>query len=267
VPGELLVGGAGLARGYLGRPELTAEKFIPDPFGGEPGGRLYRTGDLVRWRADGEVDFLGRIDDQVKVRGFRIELGEVEAALRAVAGVADAAVTAQAERLVAYVAGTPGAAELREALRRRLPEHLVPSVFVALDKLPLSPSGKVDRRALPAPENLRPAEREYTAPRNELERQLAEMVAELLELEQVGVHDSFFELGGHSLLATRLISKIREDTGVELPLRTLFETPTVAQLADAHVRAQALEKNDVAPAPAITALSRDAYRVRRSALQ
>jgi len=232
VAGELCVGGVSLARGYLRRPELTGEKFIPDPFGGEPGGRLYRTGDLVRWRADGQIEFLGRIDDQVKVRGFRIELGEVEAALRAVEGVTDAAVTAQAERLVAYVAGTPGAAELREALRRRLPEHLVPSVFVPLEKLPLSPSGKVDRKALPAPENLRPAEREYTAPRNELERQLAEMVAELLELEQVGVHDSFFELGGHSLLATRLISRIREHTGVELPLRSLFETPTVAQLAE-----------------------------------
>ncbi|HYH80510.1 MAG TPA: amino acid adenylation domain-containing protein, partial [Longimicrobium sp.] len=235
VPGELYIGGAGVARGYLGRPGLSAEKFVPDPFAAEPGARLYRTGDLARWRRDGTLDFLGRNDHQVKVRGFRIELGEIEAALRQAPGVGDCAVAAREDetgdqRLVAYVVGEAEAAALREHLRRSLPEYMVPSAFVFLDALPLTPNGKLDRKALPAPE-LAPAEDRYVAPRTPVEEVLAEIWAEMLRLERVGVEESFFELGGHSLLATRVVSRVRELFGVELPLRALFEHRTVAELA------------------------------------
>jgi amino acid adenylation domain-containing protein len=235
VAGELCVGGVNVARGYLGRPELTAERFVADPF--VAGGRLYRTGDLARFREDGELEYLGRADEQVKVRGFRIELGEVEGALRRQAGVEDCAVVAREGRLVAYVAhgegAAPAGAELKAALRRELPEHMVPTAYVVLAKLPLSPSGKVDRRALPAPEGARTEERPYVAPRTEAEEALAGLCAELLGLERVGVEDDFFELGGHSLLATQLLSRLRDAFGVELPLRALFESPTVAGLAAA----------------------------------
>ncbi|HEX2077170.1 MAG TPA: amino acid adenylation domain-containing protein, partial [Longimicrobium sp.] len=234
VPGELYIGGAGVARGYLGRPGLSAEKFVPDPFAAEPGARLYRTGDLARWRPDGTLEFLGRNDHQVKVRGLRIELGEIEAALRGHGSVADCVVMARADageqRLVAYVVGGVEAAELRAHLRRSLPEYMVPSAFVFLDALPLTPNGKVDRKALPAPE-LAPAEDRYVAPRTPVEEVLAGIWAEVLRLERVGANDSFFELGGHSLLATRVVSRVRELFGVELPLRALFEGPTVAELA------------------------------------
>jgi amino acid adenylation domain-containing protein len=242
VPGELFLGGAGLARGYFGRPELTAERFVPDP-SGRPGERLYRTGDLVRFRADGELEFLGRIDHQVKVRGFRIELGEIEAALATQPDVEAAVVLARESgsveapgdlRLVAYVVpkeSLPDLADrLRAALTACLPGYMVPAVFVLLAELPLSPNGKVDRKALPAPEwSGGPS---YVAPRTALEEILARIWREVLGVERVGIEDSFFRLGGHSLLATRLVSRVRQTFQVDLPLRRLFETPTVAALAE-----------------------------------
>ncbi|MEW5929831.1 MAG: amino acid adenylation domain-containing protein, partial [Gemmatimonadota bacterium] len=233
VPGELFVGGEGVARGYLGRPGPTAETFVPDALGGGTGERLYRTGDRVRWLSGGTLEFLGRIDHQVKVRGFRIEPAEVEAALVRHPAVAEAVVTVRGAALVAYYTAdgeAPAAGELREHLRGMLPPYMVPGAYVALERLPLSPSGKVDRRALPAPA----AEdgRRYAAARTETERALAEAWAEVLGRERVGVEDDFFELGGHSLLATRVVSRAREAFGVELPVRALFETPTVAGLAE-----------------------------------
>jgi amino acid adenylation domain-containing protein len=235
VPGELYVGGVGVARGYLGRPGLTAGKFVPDPFGGEAGARLYRTGDRVRWRPEGILEYLGRLDAQVKVRGFRIEPGEIEGALRRIEGVADCAVVVREDvlgekRLVAYVVGDVEAGALREHLRRELPEYMVPSAFVLLDALPLTPNGKLDRKALPAPD-FALAEGRYVAPRTPAEEVLAEIWADTLRLERVGANDNFFELGGHSLLATRVVSRVRELFEVELPLRALFEGPTVAELA------------------------------------
>ncbi len=235
VPGELYVGGAGVARGYLDRPGLTAQRFVPDAFSGEPGARLYRTGDRVRWRADGTLEYQGRLDEQVKVRGFRIELGEIEALLRSEPGVADCAVVAREDapgekRLVAYVVGAVHPEVLRDRLRGTLPEHMVPSALVVLDALPLTANGKLDRRALPAPEYGTSAER-YVAPRTPVEDVLAGIWAELLQAERVGVEASFFELGGHSLLATRVVSRVREVFAVELPLSALFEGPTVAALA------------------------------------
>jgi amino acid adenylation domain-containing protein/non-ribosomal peptide synthase protein (TIGR01720 family) len=253
-PGELYVGGAGLARGYLGRPELTAERFVPHPFATEPGARLYRTGDRVRYLADGQVEFLGRADEQVKLRGFRIEPGEVEAALAHHPVVREAAVLVREDspgqpRLVAYVVPTEGRsvepAELRAALKERLPEYLVPSAFVSLPALPLTSSGKVDRKSLPAPEGVRPdTGTPFVAPRSELEQQLAAMWAELLGVERLGIHDNFFELGGHSLLATQLVSRIRGTFEVELELGRLFEQPTIAALALQIVDAQASGVDD-----------------------
>jgi amino acid adenylation domain-containing protein len=235
VPGELYAGGAGLALGYLNRPELTAEKFVADPY--LPGARLYRTGDRVRWRADGTVEFLGRVDTQVKIRGFRVEPGEVEAALRSWPGVREAAVvvredTAGDRRLVAYVAGEVAADEVREHLRGRLPEHMLPDAIVRLDGLPLTANGKLDRKALRAP-GLGLAEERYVAPRTSAEEVMAGIWAEVLRLERVGVEESFFDLGGHSLLAARVVSRVQQVFGVELPLRVLFEGPTVAELAKA----------------------------------
>jgi amino acid adenylation domain-containing protein len=245
VAGELRIGGAGVAVGYFGRPELTAERFVPDPFdapGDQPGGRLYRTGDLGRFRADGTIEFLGRLDTQVKIRGFRVELGEIETVLSRHPGVREAVVLARQDgaapaaggdrRLVAYVVaaseGAPAAAELRAWLAARLPDFMVPPHFLFLEALPVTPNGKLDRRALPAPE----AEpRERVAPRDAVEQHLAEIWERLLGIPDVGVHDNFFELGGHSLLATRLIAAVREEMGVELPLREVFERPTVAGLA------------------------------------
>ncbi|HLL47542.1 MAG TPA: amino acid adenylation domain-containing protein, partial [Longimicrobiaceae bacterium] len=222
VAGELLIGGAGVARGYLGRPGLTAERFVASPFGDD---RLYRTGDRCRWLADGTVEFLGRMDQQVKIRGFRVELGEIEAALRQDAGVAECAVVAREDvrgdrRLVAYVVGEARAEAVRARLRQSLPEYMLPAAFVFLDALPLTPNGKLDRKALPAPELASPEER-YVAPRTPAEEVLAGIWAEVLRLERVGVTESFFELGGHSLLATRVISRVRQVFGVEVPLRAL----------------------------------------------
>ncbi|HEU4456215.1 MAG TPA: amino acid adenylation domain-containing protein, partial [Longimicrobium sp.] len=236
VTGELYLGGAGVTRGYRGLPGQTAERYLPDPFGATPGARLYRTGDLGRWLPDGTIEFMGRGDAQVKVRGFRIELGEIEARLAEHAAVREAVVVARDgevgdPRLVAYHTGDPaGAAALRAHLAERLPEYMVPAAFVHMDALPVNPNGKLDRKALPAPE-LAPAEETYVAPRTPVEEVLAGIWAEVLGVGRVGVRDPFFELGGHSLLATRVVSWIRELFGVELPLRALFEGPTVAELA------------------------------------
>jgi acyl-coenzyme A synthetase/AMP-(fatty) acid ligase/acyl carrier protein len=234
VSGELYIGGAGVVRGYLERPEQTAERFVADPFGGEPGARLYRTGDLARWRADGAIEYLGRLDFQVKIRGFRIELGEIEARLAEHPGVRDVVVMARAgtdeQRLVAYVVGSVDAEGLRAHLRRSLPEYMVPSAFVVLDALPLTPNGKLDRKSLPAPGNPADTER-YVAPRTPVEELLAEIWAEVLRLERVGVHDNFFDLGGHSLLIMRLLAKVQATFDLELSIRTVFSMPTLEAMA------------------------------------
>ena len=240
--GEILIGGAGLARGYLNRSDLTAEKFVPNPFDQEPGARLYRTGDLARWLPDGNIEFVGRLDHQVKIRGFRIELGEIEAVLGKHPAVRQTVVLAKEDipgdkYLVAYVVpykgSEPTLGELRSFLKGNLPEHMVPASFVFLDALPLTPNGKVDRQALPAPGRARAVREEtFVAPRTPLEEMLAGIWAEVLGLESVGVRDNFFELGGHSLLATQVISRVRDAFQIELPLRALFEAPTIADLAE-----------------------------------
>ncbi|HEV2146540.1 MAG TPA: amino acid adenylation domain-containing protein [Longimicrobiaceae bacterium] len=261
VPGELYLGGAQLARGYLGRPEGTAERFVPDPFGGWPGARLYRSGDRVRWLAPGMLEYLGRLDEQVKVRGYRVEPGEVEALLRRLDGVRSCAVVVRegepGERcLVAYVVGTMDVGGLRARLRQALPEHMIPGAIVELDSLPLTPNGKLDRRALPAPACAVAGER-HVEPRTPVEEVLAGIWAEVLRVEPVGVTVSFFELGGHSLLATRVASRVREVFGIELPLRALFDGPTVAELAarvEAVRRAASLVLPPVLPAARTGAL-------------
>jgi hypothetical protein len=234
VPGELYIGGAGVARGYRNRPELTAEKFLSDPFSGAEGARMYRTGDLVRYRADGNLEFLGRIDHQVKIRGFRIELGEIEAALSGHERVRESVVVAREEsgdkRLVAYVvaeAVTPE--ELRAHLKRTLPEYMVPSYFVFLNELPLTPNGKVDRKALPNPEPVSSAG--GRAPRDAVEEIVSGLWGDLLGRVSPGIDENFFEKGGHSLLATRLASRLRDAFAVDVPVRWIFESPTVAEQA------------------------------------
>ncbi|HEX6746468.1 MAG TPA: amino acid adenylation domain-containing protein [Longimicrobium sp.] len=239
--GEIYVGGPGVARGYLDRPGLTAERFVADPFGGEPGARLYRTGDLGRWKADGTLEFVGRTDEQVKIRGFRIELGEIEARLAGHPGVNEAVVVAREDvpgeqRLVAYwtpaETGVPAESEaLRSSLSAALPDYMVPAAYVRLDALPLTPTGKLDRRALPAPEGDALVTRGYEAPVGETEQALAEVWSELLRVERVGRRDHFFELGGHSLLAVRVISRVRQVLGAEVALGDLFERPVLADLA------------------------------------
>ncbi|WP_182875277.1 non-ribosomal peptide synthetase [Microbispora sp. H10670] len=226
--GELVVGGAGVARGYLRRPALTAAAFVPDP-AGPPGARRYRTGDRARWNQAGELEFLGRLDGQLKVRGFRIEPGEVEARLLDHPGVGQAFVTVHAEELVAYVTGTATGEELAAHLARTLPRHLVPTAWVGLDALPLTSRGKVDRAALPAP--VRGPSAGHVPPSSDAELLVAEVWAELLGVASVGADDDFFALGGHSLLATRIAARLRRTTGVEVPVRTIFERRTVADLA------------------------------------
>jgi acyl-coenzyme A synthetase/AMP-(fatty) acid ligase/acyl carrier protein len=242
VIGELYIGGDSLARGYLDQPELSREKFISNPFIKKPGARLYKTGDLARYHADGNIQFVGRIDDQVKVRGFRIEPGEIETILCRHPEVLECVVSAREDatggkRLVAHiVAGTAhdlDSRKLRDFLKETLPEYMIPNAFVFLDSLPLTASGKVDRRALPAPDGSRPDLAEaYLAPRNRTEELLAKIWAEVFKLERIGIHDNFFDLGGHSLLATQVASRIREALRIELPLRAMFETPTVAGLSN-----------------------------------
>jgi len=247
VTGELYIAGACLARGYLNRPDLTAERFLPDPFSAEPGARMYRSGDLAKFQADGNVQYLGRIDQQVKLRGFRIELGEIDSLLHQQPGVQEAAVLLREDvvgdkRLVAYVVGSATSESLRAELQRQLPEHMIPSAWVRLSQLPLTRNGKLDRQALPAPE--RSAGATYEAPRNDTERQMAEIWAEVLKCERVGIHDNFFDLGGHSLLATRMIYAINQRMGAQLSLSSLFQTPVLLDLA-AQV---ACEEQSVEPA-------------------
>jgi amino acid adenylation domain-containing protein len=238
VPGELCIGGDGLASGYLRRPELTADKFPSNPFSDEPGARIYRTGDLVRLRVDGKIQFLGRLDHQVKIRGFRIELGEIESVLSQHPAVATAVVVAREDvpgdkRLVAYVVGRNGTvtpSELRTLLVEKLPDYMIPAAFVMLDRLPLTPNGKVDRKALPRPD-LQSEAAGFRPPASATEKALAKIWGEVLGLKQVGLHDNFFELGGHSLLAIGAASRASATFLVDLPLRTLFEHPTLASLA------------------------------------
>ncbi|MCC7416299.1 MAG: amino acid adenylation domain-containing protein [Acidobacteria bacterium] len=241
VPGELYIGGDCLARGYLQNPRLTAERFIPDPAGGEPGGRLYRTGDIARFRADGRIEYFGRRDHQVKLRGYRVELGEIEAVLAQHPNVLHAAAAVRelgrgGRQLVAYVVlrgdRPPKSAQLRAHLARQLPEYMVPAVIDVIERLPMTPSGKLDRAALPAVAGGEAVEDAYVAPSNEFELRLAAIWADSLGIERVGTHDNFFAAGGHSLLAAKVMSRVWREFGVELPMRTLFEGPTVAALAD-----------------------------------
>ncbi|HEY0601831.1 MAG TPA: phosphopantetheine-binding protein, partial [Herpetosiphonaceae bacterium] len=273
VLGEIYVGGVGVARGYNQRPDLTATQFVPDPFSQNPGARLYRTGDQARYLPNGDLEYIGRIDHQVKVRGFRIELGEIEAALRRHEAIRDAVVIVREEtgdkRIVAYLVGEPRnqgtkeqstaslpspaaagegpgvratteglAPELRRFLLASLPEYMIPAAFVVLDALPLTPNGKVDRKALPAPDGAQ-SQQSYVAPRTPTEETVARILSEILVVDRVGAHDNFFELGGHSLLAMQLISRLRHAFQVELPLRVLYESATVADLALTIVQRQA----------------------------
>lgn len=241
MPGELYIGGAGLARGYLNRPELTAEKFVLNPFSSDPDTRLYRTGDLCRWRVDGNLEFLGRLDNQIKLRGFRIELGEIETKLNQHPSVAHSIVILREDRpgdkyLVAYCISAVGAVfediDLARHLRTHLPEYMIPSAFVRLQVFPLTPSGKINRHALPVPDKMRPDRKDpYNAPRNPLEEQLASIWSQVLGVERVGIHDNFFDLGGHSLLAVQVTAWVAAALEVALPIRKLFDTPTIAELA------------------------------------
>ena len=242
VYGEMYVAGDGIARGYLRRPELTAERFVPNPFSTRPGDRLYRSGDLVRYLSDGNIDFIQRIDHQVKLRGFRIELGEIEAALHEHPAVGESVVvvredTPNDKRLIAYIVPHSNdpqlVTQLRSWLRERLPDYFMPSFFVVLDKLPLTPNGKVDKRALPPPEGQQ-SEATLLAPRTPEEEKVAEIWADVLNLKPIDVQANFFDIGGHSLLATRVVTRIREAFGVQLPLRVMFDSPTIAAVA-AHI--------------------------------
>jgi acyl carrier protein len=254
-----------VARGYLTEPDLTAERFVPDPFSGQSGARLYRSGDRVRHRAGGEISFLGRLDHQVKIRGHRIELGEVEAALRKDPQVREAVVVEREERrgdkrLVAYLVATQqtglSLSALQKELREQLPDYMVPSGWVVLEEMPLTPSGKVDRAALPEPGRMRlDTSQSFIAPPTNIEEAHAAIWREVLNLEYVGMDDNFFWLGGHSLLATKIISRIRESFQVELPVRTLFESPTLTELA--REIETAMRTGSTAVAPAIESLPDD----------
>jgi amino acid adenylation domain-containing protein len=240
VAGELYVGGAGLGRGYLNRPELTMERFIPDPFSTKPGARLYKSGDVARFLPNRDLEYLGRADQQVQIRGFRVELGEIESVLVEHESVNQAVVIIREgrlgdQRLVAYlVPGSVGALnipELRKHLRKKLPEYMIPQHFVELEVIPLTPNGKVDRRALPEPKVDRQTEESYVAPRSEVEKTIASIWQELLDIKNVGIHDNFFELGGHSLLLVRMITRLKKTFGKELSIVEMFRHPTIAALA------------------------------------
>jgi hypothetical protein len=246
VPGEVHIGGPGVARGYVRRPQLTAEKFVSNPFDATPGGRLYKTGDLARYLPDGNIEFLGRLDRQVKIRGYRVEPGEIEAQLGQHPGVRDVAVLIRApvpedKQLVAYVVpsqrGAPPIGELRRFLQERLPSYMIPAHFVTLERLLLTPNGKVDRLALPAPDEAADGQHAaFAAPRTMVEKIVAEMWAEVLARDRVGIHDNFFEVGGHSLLAGRLLARARARFRVDIGLGAFFAAPTVAGLATAIVQ-------------------------------
>jgi len=240
--GEMYIGGVGVGRGYLNQPGLTAERFIPDPFSQEPGARLYRTGDSVRRLAGGKADFVGRLDNQVKLRGPRIELTEIEAVLNQHESVLrSVAIVREDEpgdqRLVAYVVGKHQVAvdinELRSSLTGRLPEYMVPGAIVVLERMPLTVNEKIDRTALPKPERAVPEASTYVEPRHTLDERVAAIWADALKVPRIGIHDNFFVLGGHSLLATRIISRMRSEFETDLTLRMLFEKPTVAAMSDA----------------------------------
>lgn len=269
VTGELHIGGVGLARGYLNRPELAATHFVPHPFATTSGARLYRTGDLGRYRADGNIEYLGRIDHQVKIRGFRIELGEIEAVLVEHPIVREVVVLVREDtphdipndkRIVAYVVLNGECAapadELRRVIKEKLPNFMIPSAFVVLEAMPLTPNGKIDRKALPIPDYARPAiEEAFTAPRTPIEEMIAAIWSETLKLEKVGIHDNFFILGGHSLLATQVVHRVRDTFNVALPLRLFFEIPTVADLAAYVAQTQVREADDATLSAALAELS------------
>jgi len=228
-----------VARGYVNRPELTAEKFILDPFGSNREARLYKTGDLVRYRPDGNIEFLGRVDNQIKIRGFRVELEEIEQALRSHDTVNDCVVVLREDhdkRLVAYVVAEagmePSASELRNLLRGKLPSYMVPALFEMIDALPLMPSGKINRAALPAPQSQPETDETFVAPATPLEELLASAWRQVLNLERIGVHDDFFDLGGHSLLAAKVVSLVRNDLDVQFTMVDVFQAPTIATLAE-----------------------------------
>src|SRR6185295_2001662 len=246
VPGEIHIGGVGVARGYFQSPDLTANKYIPDPFG-KAGARLYRTGDLGRFLPSGDIELHGRVDRQVKIRGIRIEPAEIEAILKDHENVREATVivredTPGNQRLVAYVVLRQPDNNLRAFVKARVPDYMVPATFVMLEKLPLTPNGKVDHAALPIPSEF-DSSKEFIAPRTPMEETLAQIWKEILEVARVGIHDNFFELGGHSLLATRVVSRIRKRLKVDLPLRAIFDSPTIAELA-AHVESIRQEPDD-----------------------
>ncbi len=256
VVGELYLGGIGVARGYLDRPELTAELFVPDPFGGKPGARLYKTGDMGRYLPGGTIEYLGRIDTQVKVRGYRIELGEVEAHFSQHPAVRECAVMAKEQsggekQLVAYLVVREGhqvsSSALRTFLKERVPEYMVPTVFMTLEAFPLTPSGKLNRQALPVPEYVqREVAEQFVAPRTETEQRLATIWEGMLNVKQIGIFDNFFELGGHSLLATQVADRMHRTFQVEIPLSSIFEMPTIADLALLVEKKQAeLENSNV----------------------
>ena len=266
VPGELHIGGDGLARGYLNRLELTAEKFVANPFSSEAGTRFYRTGDRARYLPDGNIEFLGRVDNQIKIRGHRVELEEVESALNQHPAVKESVVVLRErdlpgdKHLVGYFVpsqdSSPSVIDLRGFLRQKVPEYMMPAIFIAIDALPLSPNGKIDRSKLPPPGDSRPnLENAFVEPRAEIEELVAQVWREVLKLEKIGVHDNFFELGGHSLLATRVIARLRTNFNIDLPLRKLFELPTVGALAE-HVDFLSRTKSGVS-VPRILPVSRD----------
>lgn len=258
VPGEMYVGGAGLSRGYLNRPELTAERFVPDPFSHVAGARLYRSGDLARHLANGDMEYLGRVDRQVKIRGFRIELGEIEAVLKENPGVRECVVVANSDsagetRLAAYLvldALRPAEIkELKNSAKEKLADYMVPAFFVPLEEIPLTPNGKIDMGALPSPETAGSDLADgFVAPRTETEQKLAAIWSELLGREQIGIYDNFFALGGHSILATQVLSRVRDTFQVRLSLRNFFDKPTIAALAELLAGATT---EDVKPAPSI----------------
>lgn len=278
IPGELYLGGAGLARGYLARPDLTAERFLPDPFSTAPGARMYRTGDRVRLLAQGDLEFLGRLDHQVKLRGYRIELGEIEEVLGQLSAIHQAVVALYDDdpadqRLVAYIVADDGSqlsrTQVQHELRAKLPEYMCPSTYIFLPALPLTPNGKVDRAALPSPAWEQPDLQEsYVAPNNPIEEELAGLWADILGLQRIGIHDNFFANGGHSLLAVRLLARISERLKVELSVHTFFEAPTIIEQAIivAQKRAEQAQQDDrEARKPAIVAVARTQYRAKISA--